>query len=919
MRAEKGGSSGFFNPFDWNRKSRKKLFSNGSASSRAIEGKKLESNMSTSLLRLIDEDEMIGVSSVKGSSDYNCTSSVTDEEGNTFRAPGVVARLMGLTSMPISGTSVPYSTPLHDSRSLQDNHSQRRSPGFYINDQFNHVIKRSEAYSRIPAELRSQKMPNSPIKRFQTEALPPRLAKSVPTTHHKLLSPIKNPGFFSVKNAAHIMEATTKVLGPEVQISVMGRFQSFVSLSNPIKVCNSQEIMAASPRTTRLPESSRRHVESASMRSLRGQPVNRSWDGSEHTTVYRSSPITAETNSAGAKGKGRSISSAVQAKVIVQKREGLGTSNRSASVQKDNNECKSNRPLKNQSNNPKNNQQKRAATNASSLLKQNNQKQNCLASKNKLPSKPSVSNQQGRKILSGDASSRKNKIVNKLSGSTRISFSKGDIITSDNMEEGLSSDGKNFPCKKKMIEQGSSSKKSEAPDGILVDRHEKHVQHTVVVDEQPRWTGDKTRNGADVVSFTFTSPMIKPLPGSQISTHVVEKEDKHNGPCSDTNCQNHASDSDCRHLSSLRSDVIVSDSLGFLLELRELTSEAESPSCKLIRGSITATGPVSQDSVSAIDTPSIAPTEHEGGPVVSSCKDELGGIFESSFSLASGQMFTMSHHMLEAERMECSSTRENQKLPDHQYQSPISILEVPFSNESCSSSESWESPSGKMHDSSVQSQHIVDLSCFNETSSVEAEMELSDSASSTEITRGAHPPEISRTGHTDVCNQELEYVREILSNMKCLFKNLDPCQMDHDGGVLDPLLFDKLETSGSLIALEGEERDSRMRRKMLFDCVNECMDLKCSHYFHAGYQMWTKGLAVVMKDWTEELYKEISGWRSMGDWMVDELVDRDMSSRLGRWVNFDTEAYETGGEIEMAIFNSLVDEVVADFMIEVPP
>ncbi|KAG1365289.1 hypothetical protein COCNU_12G002890 [Cocos nucifera] len=861
----------------------------------------------------IDEDEMIGVSSVKGSSDYSCTSSVTDEEGNTFRAPGVVARLMGLDSMPISGTSVPYSTPLHDSRSLQDNHSQRRSPGFCINDQFNHVIKRSEAYSRIPAELRSQKMPSSPIKRFQTEGLPPRFAKSVPTTHHKLLSPIKNPGFFSVKNAAHIMEATTKVLGPEVQTSV-GRFQPLVSLSNPIKVCNSQEIMAASQRTTRLPESSRRCVESASMRSLRGQPVNRSWNGSEHATVCRFSPITAETNSAGAKGKGRSISSAVQAKVIVQKREGSSMSNRSALVQKDNNECKSNRPWKSQSNNPKNNQQKRAATNASSLLKQNNQKQNCLASKNKLPSKQSVSNQQGRKILSGDASSGKNKIVNKLSGSTRISFIKGDLITSDNTEEGLSSDSKNFPRKKRLIEQGSSSEKSEAPYGILVDRHKKHVQHTVVIDELPRWSGDKRRSGADVVSFTFTSPMIKASPGSRFSTHVVEKEDKCNGPCS-------ASDSDCRHLSSLRSDVIVGDSLGFLLEhkLRELTSEADSPSCKLLRGTTAATGPVSQDSVFAVDTPSIAPTEHERGPVVSSCKDELGGIFESSFSLASGQMFTMSHRMLEAERAECSSTSEDRKLPDHQYQSPISILEVPFSNESSSSSESWESPSeGKMHDSSVQSQHIVDLSCFNKTSSVEAEVELSGSASSMEITCGDHPPEIRRTGHTDACNQELEYMREILSNMKCLFKNLDLCQMDHDGGVLDPLLFDKLETSGSLIALEGEERDSRMRRKMLFDCVNECLDLKCSHYFHAGYRMWTKGLAAVMKDWTEELYKEISGWRSMGDWMVNELVDRDMSSCFGRWVNFDTEAFEAGVEVEMAIFNSLVDEVVADFMIEVP-
>lgn len=215
-----------------------------------------------------------------------------------------------------------------------------------------------------------------------------------------------------------------------------------------------------------------------------------------------------------------------------------------------------------------------------------------------------------------------------------------------------------------------------------------------------------------------------------------------------------------------------------------------------------------------------------------------------------------------------------------------------------------------MHDSSIQAQHIVDLNCFNKTPSVAVEMELSDSVSSSST-------EISRTAPTIACNQEQEYVREILSNTKYLFKNLNLCQMDHDSGILDPLLFDKLETSGSLSALEGVERNFRMRRKMLFDCVNECLDLKCSHYFHAGYRMWARGMAVVMKDLTEELYREISGWRGMGEWMVDELVERDMSSHLGRWVDFEIEAFEAGVEIELGILNSLVDEVIADFMIEV--
>ncbi|XP_020276775.1 uncharacterized protein LOC109851080 isoform X2 [Asparagus officinalis] len=52
---------------------------------------------------LVDDDGAVGVSSGKGSSHYSCASSVTDEEGISIRAPGVVARLMGLDSVPTSG------------------------------------------------------------------------------------------------------------------------------------------------------------------------------------------------------------------------------------------------------------------------------------------------------------------------------------------------------------------------------------------------------------------------------------------------------------------------------------------------------------------------------------------------------------------------------------------------------------------------------------------------------------------------------------------------------------------------------------------------------------------------------------------------------------------------------------------------
>ncbi|OMO58420.1 hypothetical protein COLO4_34666 [Corchorus olitorius] len=64
----------------------------------------------------------------------------------------------------------------------------------------------------------------------------------------------------------------------------------------------------------------------------------------------------------------------------------------------------------------------------------------------------------------------------------------------------------------------------------------------------------------------------------------------------------------------------------------------------------------------------------------------------------------------------------------------------------------------------------------------------------------------------------------------------------------------------------------------------------------------------------EEVYKEIAGWGGMGDCMVDELVDKDMSSQHGKWLDFEDDAFALGVDIEGQILNILVDEVIADLL-----
>ncbi|KAF6165595.1 hypothetical protein GIB67_021865 [Kingdonia uniflora] len=252
----------------------------------------------------------------------------------------------------------------------------------------------------------------------------------------------------------------------------------------------------------------------------------------------------------------------------------------------------------------------------------------------------------------------------------------------------------------------------------------------------------------------------------------------------------------------------------------------------------------------------------------------------------------------------CSSSNvEIIKELCNRHPSPISILEPSFSSESYISADSEDN----------SNRNIGNKQCSSSQAQlVDAETELSDSASSTctEVACGKH---VTRLGMVDdnVSDKKLKYVREILSKPELMFKDLS---FGETGEVINYRLFERLETTWSRSDF-STEKDSRLRRKVLFDCVGECMDLRCRRYVVGGYRTWAKGVEMFRNNGcvAEEVYKDISEWGDMGDWMVDELVDKDMSTQYGRWLDFETEEFDFGVEIQKSILSSLLDEVVADF------
>ncbi|KAL3505663.1 hypothetical protein ACH5RR_031045 [Cinchona calisaya] len=902
MGAEKHSSKsgggyvgGLLQLFDWNAKSRKKLFpSKSSLPEQSKQKKRCDGNLPRTRFHLIDEEEFITGSSIKGSSDYSCASSVTDEDMGGIRAPGVVARLMGLDSMPTSNFTEPYATPYFYSQSLQDaNCHSKNLEGHceYQQIQSGNVLNSREGPVGHSLEPKHLKPLNRPLEKFQTEVLPPKSAKSIPITHHKLLSPIKSASFIPSDSAAQIMEAAARIIGPEPQTNNKVKMPMFGSSSVPLKVKDLKEKVEASQKQSKLGEMSRQPVEANALKYLKGKSLNKSWSGSVDTILSGVSSDSEECSTT-TKTKGKSISLALQAKVNVQKREALNpSSSKSLGGQKEPNEVISSELFKSQPSTSKSTQKKPSTHTSSGVLQQNNQKQNCLADRGKLKSKPSASNLQGRKAHNGDSSSARYKSSSKNAANPKLVSRRSNAEVIDGKREGSSSGIRNITCKKRSIDGNFQFEKNRIPDNTLICKNENLVESSQSTDKQSSFTEASKRKGTDVVSFTFTAPMTREA-GEKNDVFSAEYRGKR---------------------SLLTSSAMIGgDALSTLLEqkLRELTHAVEISQHKAGTGGTCPS--IIPDLLPDQDALSITTSLHDYG------KDRMktDGIvdkYSSGFSPTDLQGFIMKHKFQVTDQAIDKYSRNNveaRKFLDYSFQSPVSVHEHSIFAESCNSSDTVDSinTGGSKQGSSVQAQEVLSISCIKKTHPVDAETELSDSASSIFARNVYEKQPITDLGA--LRNREVEYVKEILFNIELMFNDF---AIGRARDIINPHLFDQLESQRRVL----NRNEPKLRRKVLFDCVTECLDVRCRRYVGGGCQTWIKGLSMVRSKGklADEVYKEVSGWSDMGNCMVDELVDNDMSNKYGRWLDFETEAFELGVQIESRILNLLLDEVIADILV----
>ncbi|XP_071694054.1 uncharacterized protein [Rutidosis leptorrhynchoides] len=218
-----GGCVGiFFQLFDWNRRfAKKKLFSKRLLPpDRAKDAsKKFGGDDKLPKLRLI-ADENSGGFPNKNKNGVNNNNNVGKNGGQT---PSLVARLMGLDSMP----SVKRDKLLKDSSS--EFRGRRKEKVVGDDDHLENEISRQEFR---PQKLqRTGTVDRRNVSRFGAEALQLKnvLSRSRKNHHPKLVTPVKNTSHHTKRNSSRLLGAATRILEPGLQ----GRNRSKYAITYP--------------------------------------------------------------------------------------------------------------------------------------------------------------------------------------------------------------------------------------------------------------------------------------------------------------------------------------------------------------------------------------------------------------------------------------------------------------------------------------------------------------------------------------------------------------------------------------------------------------------------------------------------------------------------------------------------------------
>ncbi|KAJ6793414.1 Uncharacterized protein M6B38_236015 [Iris pallida] len=244
--------------------------------------------------------------------------------------------------------------------------------------------------------------------------------------------------------------------------------------------------------------------------------------------------------------------------------------------------------------------------------------------------------------------------------------------------------------------------------------------------------------------------------------------------------------------------------------------------------------------------------------------------------------------------------------------SPVSILEASFSNDSCSLSSPNDSSGGK-------SQFGLSEIC-KKTLSLDSETDLVDTATSSTISQSSgeklhHSINKSSSMYEfRVSQTEASGATTAISDAELLFESISINWLD--GSVessLNLFLLEALETITDASTLNFHAKEGYQLKEFMFDCLMECLNSKFSLFWRSGLKAWMKlPLLLDREQLMGEVHAEIRGWNELAGKFLDDLVDKDMSRTNVSWTERNAETFEVGVEIQSDILKALVEETLLD-------
>ncbi|CAL9118498.1 unnamed protein product [Musa textilis] len=893
----------FFQLLDWNRRlAKKKLFSRKSLPSvRASKGpaKKYgaDDKMPLAKLLLIDDENQGGFPGEKNPE--------TDVDlGNGMRAPGLVARLMGLQSMPAVAHERPRKAT--DSSRLSNEQGSGRESlridqdlcledgGIGKLDTRPHKLQKTGAFLERKRTDHGRTKPGASGKVLSS----PSREKL-----RKLVSPVKSPRLPPVDHRTRLMKAATRILEPGLQSRSRAKFAltCMDSLPGDAKDADFVAILKESkePLCDPLPESS------MSYDSLRG--TSRSELGEEES-------LRPKIGSSSFKMCHASCSHAgfVEDSLIPFDMQGEHSRNQKTSV-----------PVQ-------------AKISVQSKVKGLAERYNQNTSKTKPDGSPTVFPQ--NQFTQNQSTRVKNKAAFGSSISSRkqggrdaygLNGTKGSVFVDRNVgncsrlktayeksshRRALSSNSleKNMPHKRTISSFGvknvdafhsSRAKQSVKSDmsnqkGIRHNSNRSVYKKCIENDSKNDLGDDLIFRRNDIVSFTFSS-QIRRASKTSVSEGATERS---------RTKKEHINDlAKGSNLTSNRRETLRGDELSNLLEqkIRELTS--------MDREKLEARDAWSASTIfEELGTAFISEPNYHKYTNGSSQKGIVScSVDPSNFPIQQSQEATF------GPAATVHSTESNQL-------SPVSILEASFSNESCSFGSLDASSGGKL-------QFGLGESC-NAKQSSDLDTELLDSATSVDIRRSIihkirHLTYISLSDPDIQCDgigfskTKLGEARHAILNAVLLFENFALYRLDNSVGTLESFILDMLQAILDALRVEliGEPsytgtKGTDQLGELIFDCMIECLNSKYYYLCNSDHTACRNlPFVTTQEQLMREVAKEVRGWIDLAGKYLDDLVKNEMETSSGKWTYCKIEAFEASTEIESNILQNLVDELVIDF------